>query len=519
MPNSELGDELENNIDAQLDEDKNRDSDPGSDSDNDRVVSRNDSCGSSSSDDDDGNNNKEKDESNRNLESGTRSLQGCIVSEEEENTMSLNPDYAWERIRASQIFLEPPVKRIPALTKEHCSAKKDFCRFVFISDTHGNHRHISHLPRGDVLVHAGDFSRSGETGSIQELSTYFRELVDANTREGSDKAHVGTRKNRPTFRKVICVAGNHDLTLDQEYYDREWQRFHRHGRKFDPAAAQTSIRRHAVYLHDEGVGVEFPFDDGANKNSCRSSNDSNSKTTSVHVWGSPYSPKFFNWAFNKERGSPIREIWDKIPSRESNKPVDVLITHGPPLGRGDLVFVQSGKHGGTTRAGCYDLLFAIQTEIQPKINVFGHIHEGYGVTYDGTTLYVNASTMNEMYEAVHLPIVIDIPLSSSEKSPCVIVQPSSLFRNNTTNINSLQEWIEWCEQHGHYCVAEALEDWFPEETAEEWFGKRKEPPPDRFFESLNGIFLEAYQQRPPSREFRQNLATMVFHLYALCFEG
>ena len=34
------------------------------------------------------------------------------------------------------------------------------CRIVFISDTHSVHEKLGHLPAGDVLIHAGDFSRS-----------------------------------------------------------------------------------------------------------------------------------------------------------------------------------------------------------------------------------------------------------------------------------------------------------------------------------------------------------------------
>ena len=56
-------------------------------------------------------------------------------------------------------------------------------------------------------------------------------------------------------------------------------------------------------------------------------------------------------------------IWQRIPDD-----VDVLITHGPPVGHGDLC-------SGGNRAGCVDLLRHVETRIQPKLHVFGHIHE------------------------------------------------------------------------------------------------------------------------------------------------
>lgn len=60
------------------------------------------------------------------------------------------------------------------------------------------------------------------------------------------------------------------------------------------------------------------------------------------------------------------------------------VTHGPPLGHGDLAV--SGD-----RAGCAELLATVEDRVQPAAHVFGHIHEGYGVTSNGVTNFVNAS--------------------------------------------------------------------------------------------------------------------------------
>jgi hypothetical protein len=38
-------------------------------------------------------------------------------------------------------------------------------------------------------------------------------------------------------------------------------------------------------------------------------------------------PEFGNWAFMLPRGPRIKEKWDQIPDG-----IDILITHGPPLG-------------------------------------------------------------------------------------------------------------------------------------------------------------------------------------------
>lgn len=92
------------------------------------------------------------------------------------------------------------------------------------------------------------------------------------------------------------------------------------------------------------------------------------------------------------------QVWEKIPAD-----TDILITHGPPLGYGDLC---EGGH----RAGCYDLLNIIQKKIRPKYHIFGHIHEDYGMTTDGVTTFVNASTCDFRYRPIQPAIVFDYPI-------------------------------------------------------------------------------------------------------------
>ena len=71
---------------------------------------------------------------------------------------------------------------------------------------------------------------------------------------------------------------------------------------------------------------------------------------------------------------------------------EILITHGPPVGHGDRC--EPAGH----RAGCVDLLATVSKRVRPMYHVFGHIHEGYGATTDGTTCFVNASTCTSRYK-------------------------------------------------------------------------------------------------------------------------
>lgn len=96
-------------------------------------------------------------------------------------------------------------------------------------------------------------------------------------------------------------------------------------------------------------------------------------------------PEFCKWAFNVPRGQPCLEKWDNIPAGKYKRicnsdfvyfiflqnyvDLDLLITHTPPLGHGDLCC--SG-----VRAGCVELLSTVQKRVKPKYHVFGHIHEG-----------------------------------------------------------------------------------------------------------------------------------------------
>ena len=88
------------------------------------------------------------------------------------------------------------------------------------------------------------------------------------------------------------------------------------------------------------------------------------KNDEMFFKGTPWQPEFSGWAFNLPRGSPCLKRWNNIPTE-----TDILITHTPPLGFGDLC--STG-----VRAGCVELLHSVQKRIKPKYHIYGHIHEG-----------------------------------------------------------------------------------------------------------------------------------------------
>jgi hypothetical protein len=92
--------------------------------------------------------------------------------------------------------------------------------------------------------------------------------------------------------------------------------------------------------------------------------------------------------------------------------VDVLVTHGPPLGHGDLC-------SNGVRAGCVQLLLTIQrtTSLATYMKVYNQLDlsvtgnsliAGHGLTCDGHTTFINCSTCNLTYQPVHPPVVFDV---------------------------------------------------------------------------------------------------------------
>ncbi len=207
-------------------------------------------------------------------------------------------------------------------------------KFVVIADTHSRHHHVK-IPKGDVLVHAGDISYRGEKSETEDFLAWF---------------------DKQDFRYKIFIAGNHDF-----YFEKE-----------KPAMLEKMIPERIIYLNDSGVTLE-----------------------GIDIWGSPITPKFFNWAFNRSRGAAIRKHWEMIPEK-----TDLLITHGPPFGILDQVVNEQ-------HVGDKDLLDKVR-EIKPRVHVFGHIHEDYGTTKSYGIKFINASLLNESYELVNRPVVFEL---------------------------------------------------------------------------------------------------------------
>ena len=221
-------------------------------------------------------------------------------------------------------------------------------KIVAISDGHGN---LPDIPECDVFIHAGDICpATNHTRSFQSnwLKDKFVPWLD----------------NIPAKEKII-IAGNHDWI----FYD----------------AKNLLPRLNCHYLENSSIEIDGRL-----------------------FYGTPWTPWFLDWAFNFPKSEQTGEcpktkaMWALIPDA-----TDILITHGPPHGKGDNVQY-------TERVGCPELLLRV-LEIKPKLHIFGHIHseviEGRQSIIsdnDQQTIFCNVSIVNERYIMKWEPTIIEI---------------------------------------------------------------------------------------------------------------
>ncbi|KAL8669616.1 MAG: hypothetical protein Q9168_005801 [Polycauliona sp. 1 TL-2023] len=295
-------------------------------------------------------------------------------------------------------------------------------RFCIISDTHTaelwpaddkTHAYRDPLPSADVLLHAGDITN---VGYINE----YEAMIDLLSKADAELK--------------IVIAGNHDVTLDEPYYEKVGKKkFHRnYGEDLDVVkemwTGEKAKKAGIVYL-EEGVRT-FTISNGAR-----------------------FTPEFCNFAFPYERDEDRFNEHAQNPIPDHPK-IDIILTHGPPAG-----ILDETKHGD--KVGCEHLLRAVH-RCRPRLHCFGHIHEGWGaqrmnwsegrseslpveqqktlddrcahvnvsqgdsddlaersnepLVFGKETLFVNAAIMDVKYKPVNAPWLVDLDLPLAEKA-------------------------------------------------------------------------------------------------------
>lgn len=178
----------------------------------------------------------------------------------------------------------------------------------FISDTHNKHTQLRIPPEVDAVIHCGDESESGNAWLNEPEARAFFEWYSA--------------LNIPM---KIFVPGNHSTAVEEGLI-----------RSTDYPSV-----RFLIHAQMEWNGLK--------------------------IFGTPYTPMFFNWAYMKPR-EDLDAVWQSIPEN-----IDILITHGPPKGIFDVT--KDMDTGKPIHVGSKSLMRHVEKRIQPKIHAFGHLHD------------------------------------------------------------------------------------------------------------------------------------------------
>lgn len=198
-------------------------------------------------------------------------------------------------------------------------------RIYAISDLHG---YLPEAPECELLLLGGDYC---PTRDLEQERRFM---------SGPFSTWLKAQKAR----YIVGVAGNHDFILQH-----------------DPEFARSLPWR---YLQDELLDLE-----------------------GVRIYGTPWTPMFYNWAFMLSERE-LAKKFETIPSK-----LDILLTHGPAYRRLDKT--ANNVHAGSTA------LFERIAVAQPDSVVCGHIHEARGVLDTEHTRYYNVSHVDLRYEPKH----------------------------------------------------------------------------------------------------------------------
>ncbi|KAH9995870.1 Metallo-dependent phosphatase [Xylariaceae sp. FL0662B] len=226
-------------------------------------------------------------------------------------------------------------------------------RFVCISDSHNC---TVKLPKGDVLIHCGDLTNQG---SYSELSKQVKWLEQAK------------------FECKIVIAGNHDLTLDTEFFEQHGSYSHNNTPQ-NPVECQNLLAqsKFLIYLLHSSRTIKLASPAGPR--------------TTFNVFGSPYIPECGRWAFQYSRtnAAAAEKLWKDIPLD-----TDILVTHGPARTHRD----ETRRREAT---GC-EILRQAMWRVRPLVALCGHVHEARGVErvrWDLSNKFVRYKELESTYQ-------------------------------------------------------------------------------------------------------------------------
>ncbi len=224
-----------------------------------------------------------------------------------------------------------------------------------ISDTHQEHGYMPIPEDIDLVIHSGDAANP----------------KDPYTNEAPFRDFLNWFKNLPIKYKIF-VAGNHDSSVEKRLITKE---------EFELC--------NIIYLEHESVQLE-----------------------GLNIFGSPYTPEFYDWAFNVRRDRLV-DYWSAIPEN-----TDILITHGPPK------FILDNDLGANL--GCMSLYKRIKDLPNIKIHQFGHIHSrkdsnghyinrGIFLEPESNIKFINASCVDLYHKIQKGNIITEIEINKASE--------------------------------------------------------------------------------------------------------
>jgi Icc-related predicted phosphoesterase len=238
-------------------------------------------------------------------------------------------------------------------------------RITHISDTHNKHNQLNGLlPGGDLLIHSGDISSLGRKSEVERFVKWFNDIDN--------------------YTNKVFIAGNHDMTFESEVLYRKKAQYFDGTNDWDLPAVEGKpdwlkellgihLRPNVSYLENSDITID-----------------------GIKIWGSPITPSFgYGWAFNKDRGYDINEVWNTIPMD-----TNIVITHGPIHSYCDRT-----DRGGLN-VGCEQLYHRLN-EVSPQLHFSGHIHEAYGYRNTDWGYAFNGCNCDLSYLVNNKPMTFD----------------------------------------------------------------------------------------------------------------
>lgn len=218
-------------------------------------------------------------------------------------------------------------------------------KIIAISDTHGAHNHLTkelneiyQKSPDSIIVHSGDACYEGSKYEAVEFLEWYGNLP---------------------FKTKLFIAGNHDFPFEYSLFRLDYI-------EMDELAKKLNIQ----ILYNNFYNIN-----------------------GFKILASSHIPNLKNWAFCSDEN--VRERFYSNIEQDA----DIVISHSPPLGIGDVVQYQS--------VGCEYLRKYIDTN-KPKIVINGHIHEGFGVKEVNGTRIFNCAILNEHYMSFNKITIIEL---------------------------------------------------------------------------------------------------------------